>query len=201
VPRLQQSAKFVERWGQQAGPLHQLAVGEQVVGPPAVSDLASQQHSHPLCVLGDQGHVVGDHDDRDALLVQPLQAGHQAAGVALVLAEGWLVEDQHPLADDQHRCHTQPPLLALAQAEGIACCILKQAEISQHRLYPLVDRRFAQPPRLCYGAQAEGYLVAHSTCNKLMLRVLEHITYQASSGSTTQAAYVLPQHSNLTLCR
>ncbi len=137
---------------------------------------------------------MGDHDDRDALLVQPPQAGHQAVGVALILAEGWLVEDQYPLADDQHRRHTQPPLLALAQAEGVARCILKQAKLAQHRLYPLVDRCFAQPLRLCHSAQAEGYLVAHGTGNKLMLRVLEHITHQAGSGRTTQAAYLLPQH-------
>src|SRR5436305_1064296 len=74
---------------------------------------------HARGVVRDQTEVVGDRDDRTALRAELLERREEQLGVALVLTEGRLVEDEDLRIGGERGRDRQPALLPVAEREWV----------------------------------------------------------------------------------
>ena len=65
-------------------------------------DLAVKEHAHHVRVPGAELHIVGDHNDRDALLLELRQNPGKGLLKEAVDALGGFVEQQQPRLGQQH---------------------------------------------------------------------------------------------------
>ena len=82
-------------------------------------DLSIEEHAYPVCIPGAELHIVGDHQDRDALPLQVHEDLCEGLFKEAVNALGRLVQQQEPGVCQQDLGQSPPLLLSAGKVVGM----------------------------------------------------------------------------------